>query len=182
MSRLIQWLRESRFFRSEITKRVLILAFPIVLYWFAELGQCQNLSQMLSFTWNRFRVALFGCLLVAAIFWTLAFLVRRVWISAAVTGLLFMTISTVEYHKYYVTGCHLLFSDLIFVKGIADVSKFARLHFNVLLLCTLHLAHRRPVERFFAQAGFSGCGDRRCHDALHRSSGLFCTGLHRLRH
>ena len=74
MSRLIQRLRESRFFRSEITKRVLILAFPIVLYWFAELGQCQNLSQMLSFTWNRFRVALFGCLLVAAIFWTLAFL------------------------------------------------------------------------------------------------------------
>ena len=60
MSRLIQRLRES-------------LAFPIVLYWFAELGQCQNLSQMLSFTWNRFRVALFGCLLVAAIFWTLAF-------------------------------------------------------------------------------------------------------------
>ena len=140
MSRLIQRLRESRFFRSEITKRVLILAFPIVLYWFAELGQCQNLSQMLSFTWNRFRVALFGCLLVAAIFWTLAFLVRRVWISAAVTGLLFMTISTVEYHKYYVTGCHLLFSDLIFVKGIADVSKFARLHFNVLLFFLILLA------------------------------------------
>lgn len=133
MNQLISRLKKSRFFQSKTTAIWLTVLYPIALYCFAELGQMQSLSEVLAFTWSRFRVAVFGCLLVAAVFWTLNFLFRRVWIGASVTGALFMIISTVEYHKYYVSGCHLLFSDLAFVKGIADVSKFARLRFNPLL-------------------------------------------------
>lgn len=139
MRSLISKLRNLKFFRSKKIAICLVVLFPVVLYCCAEIGQMQSLSSMLHFTWNRFRVAVFGCLLIAAIFWTLNFLFRRVWIGATITGLLFMTISAVEYHKYAMTGCHLMFSDLIFVNGIADVSKFARLKFNVPLFILILL-------------------------------------------
>lgn len=133
MKQAVLRLKQSRFFASKRTAWILAGLYPILIYCFAELGQMQSLSEIFSFTWSHIRVAAFGCLVVAAVFWTVNFLCRQIWIGAAVTGVLFMTISTVEYHKYFVTGCHLLFTDLIFVKGIADVSKFARLHFNPLL-------------------------------------------------
>ena len=139
MRNMIQRLRETRFFRWKGAGPLLAGVFPIVLCIFAELGQMQDLSDLLAFTWTNFGVFLFSCLLIAVVFWTVALIVRRVWISGAVTGALFMIISAVEYHKYVVTGSHFQFSDLYMATGFADVSKFARLKFNPLLFVLILL-------------------------------------------
>ena len=131
-----QWicrLRGSRFFRWKAAGPLLAFLFPVVLCCLAELGHFQSAGRLFAFIQSRFSVFIFSCLVIAVTFWTFAFLLRQVWISGVITGAVFMVISAVEYHKYTVTGSHLLFSDLVFVKGVADVSKFARLQFNPLI-------------------------------------------------
>ena len=139
MKNLIHRLRNMRFFRWSKSGPLLAVLFPVVLCIFTELGQMQSLSDLLAFTWNRFSVFVFSCLLIAVVFWAVALVVRRIWISGAVTGAVFMIISAVEYHKYVVTGSHFQFADLYMATGFADVSKFARLKFNPLLFLLILL-------------------------------------------
>ncbi len=141
MKELINRLRAARFFQWKKAGPLLCIFFPFVLAVFAELGQSQSLAELVDFASGRFSVFLFSCLLVNIVYWSLSLLIRRMWISTAVTGVLFMTISVVEFYKYAMTGSHFQFGDLAMVTGVADVTKFARITFNplifVLILLTL---------------------------------------------
>ena len=139
MKEKIQALRNMRFFKSKKSGVMLAVVYPIVLCFLAEIGQSQSITQILKFTWTRFGVFLFSTLLIAMIYWILGLLVKKMWISTLLTGVLFMLISAVEYHKYIVTGSHFQFGDLSMVTGFADVTKFARLQFNPLLFILILL-------------------------------------------
>ncbi len=139
MKEKIQALRNMRFFQSKKSGVMLAVVYPIVLCFLAEIGQSQSITQILKFTWTRFGVFLFSTLLIAMIYWILGLLVKKMWISTLLTGVLFMLISAVEYHKYIVTGSHFQFGDLSMVTGFADVTKFARLQFNPLLFILILL-------------------------------------------
>lgn len=143
MKEAIRRLRETRFFKWQKAGPLLCLLFPIVIAAFAELGQSQSLAELFQFATDSFRVFLFSCLLTGIVYWSLSLLIRRMWISTAITGVLFMTIAIVEFYKYAMTGSHFLFGDLSMVTGVADVTKFAKITFNPLLfiLCILTILY-----------------------------------------
>lgn len=133
--------KKKTFLTSKIATAVLLGFFPVFLWFVTELGHVQDAGNLFHFTANRFGVMLFGTLLIAALFWFLAFLVRRVWISGLITGLIFFALSCVEYYKYCISGAHLLISDLLLTKNVSDLAHFAKLSFNPLLFgCGLLLA------------------------------------------
>lgn len=162
MKEIINRLRKTRFFQWEKSGVILSILFPFVLCIFAELGQCQDLGEILHFTKERFSVYLFSCLLIAVIYWSVSLLVRRMWISTALTGTLFMVISAVEYHKYVMTGSHFLFDDLSMATGFADVTKFARLKFSPLLFILIFLTIAYVFAMWLTGFRLKGAFWKRC--------------------
>lgn len=135
----MQKLKNSPFFTSKRTHFVFMILFPIFICGMTELGQMQSVSELLNFTFTRFGIMVFSTLLITAIFWFVNFLVKRAWIGGLITATLFYAFSCIEYYKYFISGAHFLFSDLAMTKNVADLTQFARLHFNPLLLLSLFL-------------------------------------------
>lgn len=154
-------LRHSPFFTSKYTHLTAIILFPIFICAMTELGHMQSLSELLNFTLTRFGIMVFSTLLITAIFWFVNFLVKQVWIGGLITAVLFYAFSCIEYYKYFISGAHLLFSDLAMTKNVADLTQFARIHFNPLLfasflliaayivflwLCNIRIKRKFPVR------------------------------------
>ena len=135
----MQKLRNRPFFTSKWIHFIFIFFFPIFICGMTELGHMQSLRQLLNFTLTRFRVMMFSTLLITAIFWFINFLCKRAWIGGLITAVLFFSFSCIEYYKYFISGAHLLFSDLAMTKNVADVAQFARIHWNSLLLFSFFL-------------------------------------------
>lgn len=135
----MQKLKNSPFFRSKKTHFLFLFFFPIFICAITELGQMQSVSELLNFTLTRFGIMVFSTLLITAIFWFLNFLCKRAWIGGLITAALFYAFSCIEYYKYFISGAHFLFSDLAMTKNVADLTQFARLHLNLLLILSFCL-------------------------------------------
>ena len=122
-------------------KKGLVAGFPLVLFFLCELGHLQSVPRLFSFIIDNFAVMLFDLVIISALFAVLTLLLKRVFLAAVVEGLVFMTLSAVEYYKFTVSGTHFSLADLAMTTNVADLTQFANLQFNlVLVVCILLLA------------------------------------------
>lgn len=122
-------------------KKGLVAGFPLVLFFLCELGHLQSVPRLFSFIVDNFAVMLFDLVIISALFAVLSLLLKRVFLAAAAEGLVFMTLSAVEYYKFTVSGTHFSLADLAMTTNVADLTQFANLQFNlVLVVCILLLA------------------------------------------
>lgn len=114
-------------------KKGLVAGFPLVLFFLCELGHLQSISRLFSFITDNFAIMLFDLLIIGAMFAVLSLLVKRVFLAAAAEGLIFMTLSVVEYYKFTVSGTHFSLADLAMTTNVSDLTQFANLQFNLML-------------------------------------------------
>lgn len=131
---LLRKLRIIPFFRCRGFRFVLTALFPPVICLLAELGQSQDIVALWQFSLSRTGVTLFSWIITAAVFRIFSLLTRRAWTGGALTALLYMIVSTVDYYKNLSSGSHLLVTDIQMLDSMSGVGDFASLTFSPGLL------------------------------------------------
>ena len=150
-------------------KKWLAVLFPVFLFFICEMGHMQSFSRFRDFLAHSFGVALFDIILLAAFFGILVLITKRVYIAAIIEGTIFFAISVVEYYKFNISGTHFTVPDLAMTTNIGDITQFANLSFNWVLLCCFLLLALYIFLLFYSKA--------RLDIATKKGVPLFCAGL-----
>ncbi|MBC8536873.1 LTA synthase family protein [Feifania hominis] len=105
----------------------MLVLFPVFLALATQFNQSLSLAKLGEYLFGKPLIFLFDTLVVTAIFVVLLAIARQAWIAMAGTGLLFYTLSLVEFYKYDVSGSHFTLADLVMTTNMSDVAKFAKL-------------------------------------------------------
>lgn len=129
----IEKIRSENFLKHKKLSRFLTLLFPICMVFITEYNHIQDMNELISFAVNRPGVILFDIIIIGLCFCTILYITRSPWISALSVGVIFFTLSCVEFFKFQSSGTHFLISDLIMAADAFEVSLFADLQPTFLL-------------------------------------------------
>lgn len=126
------------FFTKPWVQKLVLILFPMLISFLAELGQMESLSALFSFMINRTGVCIFVMLISTSVFWFLSLLLRRTWIAGLIQAATYMGLSIGEYCKFRSSGNHLLFTDLFMLRNAGELTRFTTITISaLLLLCVL---------------------------------------------
>ncbi len=129
------------FFTRPWVQRTVLILFPMLISFLAELGQMGSLSALLSFMADRIGVCVFVILISTSIFWFLSLLLRRTWAAGFLQAAVYMGLSVGEYCKFRSSGNHLLFTDLFMLRNAGELTRFTAISISALLIiCVLAAA------------------------------------------
>ncbi len=111
--------------KYKATNLVLMLAFPVFLTVMVEIIQMKSPAKFIVFLFERPSVILFSVLLVSIIYYAIAFLASKVYISTFIMTIIFGTLSISELFKFNTSGNHLILTDVTLAKNLNNLTKFA---------------------------------------------------------
>lgn len=119
---------------SRIAGQILSILFPVFLVFVAEINQKGNFSAARQLLLETPGILLFDILIVSILFSFTLLLVKKSWISGLITGLIFFSLSCVEFYRFRASGAHFMLEDFSLFTNVRDVAKFAKIEIYPLML------------------------------------------------
>lgn len=117
--------------RSQVKYRrigwILSVCFPVYLVLCTELNQSGSFSSVGKLVFQTPSIFLFDILFTAFLFWMIGLLVKRIFISGIITGVLYFGLSCVDFYRFENSGQHFTMADISTVGYISNVTQFATL-------------------------------------------------------
>lgn len=122
---------------------ILSILFPVFLVLLAEVNQAGTLSILNKFIFETPMILIFDIILVGSLFVFFTLLLKKVYLSSLIIGLLFFIISCVEFYRFAASGAHFTLGDFSLFTNVGDVAEFAKIeiHFIMVFLLFLLLAY-----------------------------------------
>lgn len=111
--------------RFRTMNALLTWLFPLFIVCLAELNQTVKISNFVEFCIERPTVLLFDFFMSYLMYTAVLMLTNRVWLTAWMQGIGYMTISIVELFKYSTNGNHFKLADISLASNVKNLTSFA---------------------------------------------------------
>ncbi len=137
LNRFLKKLRESK--GAKKAGYILAALFPLITVLLCEINQNNGFESVYNLIFKTPSVLIFDFFVVSFIYFVIIIWVKKVWISALATGLLFYIVSCVEFYRYRSSSVHFTWSDFGVVTNMGDVMEFADIKIFPITVITLIL-------------------------------------------